>query len=298
MNKKPKFPCSSVAKLLVGLKEFTASDREKALEKISKKKKHRDGTLGKQRWTDKDQQTLTELLEKRSLFELGETAKSYIFDRWKYKEKGVKKWMDFKQTLKGKLKEEEALEILDEVYPVDQKRELGKELLSNEYLVGVEDIFLSLIAEKRVEDIKAPFTKDNFLDVLRKIDDEVVDATYFGQGQAYMELLDVDNFWLCYVGVNTPIAIMDKEIMFARRFYGIGSEIYGVDMREDFDEAALRIENLHTFDDMEMEDRVIVAKIKRDRKYMRKLERVIRELAWPYYNLLIKYNGRIPKDIL
>ncbi len=295
-----KFPCSSAGKLLVGLKEFTKANRRDALELVAKKKQKRDGTLGGKRWTPKNEKDLNDLMAKRKVFELGEGAKTYIFDRWKYKSKSVKKWMEADQVFKGKIVEKEAVKLLDEVMPLPIKRKLSEGFISNDYLVGITDISLSLTGIKEVdeiEDIKCPYNKDNFLDVLKKIDDEAIDPLYYCQAQCYLEIQNAETYRLCYCGMNTPKPILNRELMRARRKYFIGSTFFETDMVARYEEAVKRITNLHTFDDMSMDERVIYATIKRDRKYMRKLERVINTIARDYYMLLVKHNGRIPKEL-
>jgi hypothetical protein len=207
----------------------------------------------------------------REAGELSATAKTMIEETFLQLEYGARKPVVTREMIKGHLNESEAIRVLDKVMPIDAYRKLytGQRKF-NDYFIGSCDIPLP----DAVEDIKNSYDLTTFF----KVRESTIPATYYAQGQVYMDLWGVDTFRLCYVLTSTPEELIQEE---EKSFFFK----YGSDESEDYLQACEQIRSIHEVDHIPAEHRVKVFTFPRDEEYLTELKSRV-EKAREYYATL------------
>ena len=221
--------------------------------------------------TDKQEAELKRLTAKRDApFELSQTAKTMVRNIWLQREYGHYRPMVVKETLKGHLCEDKAIDILDELMPVKGLRVANTKNYQNEFFTGTPDVPLE--EDDLIEDIKAPWDAETFKTA-------EPDQDYIAQAQTYMALLKISKYRLCYVLVNTPEDILEREIK--RYYFKFGQD----EDNEDYQEIAQRLRAAHNFDHIPLNQRLKVWTFYSDGSYQEEMVRRVKA-ARKYYDTL------------
>lgn len=153
----------------------------------------------KARKTEKDRELLQPYLDAS----LSAGAKTYLNSLAKEKVYGYRKQLDNKYLEKGKLLEEEAIELLN--YLRFKSYEKNTERRESEFLTGECDIY--------VPGVKTIDTKVSWsLDTFPAVSDDAHDPMYEWQGRGYMKLWpDVMEHEVVFVMLDTPEAMRKWE---------------------------------------------------------------------------------------
>jgi hypothetical protein len=189
------FRCSSLGKLMVGVKPALTSNQETELERLLEKNK--DGKI-----TEKQIITLGELLSKKTAKnDLSVTTKNYLDEI--HKQVLFKRKSDLKNKYldKGIQVEEQSLTIYSKVsnFPFYKNEEFFK----NNFICGTPDN-----CKGKVRDIKSSwdYTTFPFYEL------EIKNNDYLCQLNGYMELTGNNEAELIYCLVDTPFKIINDEL--------------------------------------------------------------------------------------
>lgn len=189
------FRCSSLGKLMVGLKPPLTPNQEEELVRLQ-------GLQNQGKITVKQTITLGDLLSKKlSKPELSATTKNYLQDLYREQYFKRNKAISTKYTDKGIICEENSLTL----YTETQKNLLLKNKVryNNEFITGEPDNTQGLI-----RDIKTSWDFTTF----PLFDIEVPNKDYYWQLQGYMMLTDTDKAELIYCLVDTPSKLIEDEL--------------------------------------------------------------------------------------
>lgn len=189
------FRCSSLGKLMVGVKPALTSNQESELERLLEKSK--EGKI-----TEKQQITLGELLAKKhAKNELSVTTKNYLNEL--HKQVLFKRKSDLKNKYldKGIQVEEQSLTLYSKVsnFPFYKNEEFFK----NDFICGTPDNF-----KGKIRDIKSSWDYTTF----PFYDTEIKNLDYIYQLNGYMLLTGLKQAELIYCLVDTPFKIINDEL--------------------------------------------------------------------------------------
>jgi len=185
-------------------------------------------------------------------------AKSFLkrlYGELKYGKQSYKKEIGTKYTTKGKMVEQQSLELIGlldgQTYVKNETR------VTNEFISGVPDSWIgdSIYNAIYVPDVKSSWDLETFLENLGK----PLTRQYWWQLQGYLDLTQALGGEVSYCLINTPPSIIEQERMnLAKR----------MDVVTDQDPAFLEaeaqlIKNL-TFDDMSPKERRLKFEVNRD----------------------------------
>lgn len=241
---------------------------DKQLERLNELQTRKDGN-GKP-LTDNMKAELADLITKRDAPpELSQGAKSYIEELWLQTKYGYKEPVVTEVLLKGNMCEQDAIQLVSDVLPVDEFRVKNKKHFEDEFFIGTPDIILTRI----VEDIKNAWTLKTFFNV------QSLDPIYYAQGQVYMHLTKRGKFKVHYCLVNTPLELVENE---QKRFFW---KYGGDEDNKHYRQAARQIEMNHCFDQIPKCERIKTFEFDYDPAFIADLQsKVI--LAREYYNTL------------
>ena len=193
-----------------------------------------------------------ELEKVKDEIELSETAKAYLVEIYCEEKYGRKRNIETSAMLKGTTQEEDGITALSIVDGKMYKKNTVQ--LSNEYVCGTPDIRRQILFEGNVigivDDIKCAWE----LQTHKKYMVAKIDQIYYWQLQTYMWLDDATIGRLGRVLINTPEFIIERELKKLR---------YSIPDSEHLEaEKQLRIN--HTFDDINIRERVIIQQCERD----------------------------------
>lgn len=189
------FRCSSLGKLMVGLKPPLTSKQEEELVRL--KSKLEDGKI-----TDNQTITLGQLLDKKlAKPELSQTTKNYLQDIYKEEFFKRNKAISTKYTDKGIRCEEFSLTLYTEAKNTLLHK--NKVRYNNDLITGEPDNTQGVI-----RDIKTSWDFTTF----PILEDEIPNKDYYWQLQGYMFLTDMENAELIYCLVDTPINTIEDEL--------------------------------------------------------------------------------------
>lgn len=190
-----KIRCSSIGKIMAGVSRNGITEKQK---------EELDGLLSRVKLTEKQAIRRNELIEKRDAKPtLSAGAKTEVEKLVKAEYllyKGAQLFSS-KETEKGNLCEQEAIDLLSEFY--FDTFEKNEEYFSNEFIMGTPDIHKN----KTIRDTKCPWSKLTM--PLTKKDAYNVD--YEWQMRGYMWLTESDEAFVHYVLVNTPEHLIKGE---------------------------------------------------------------------------------------
>lgn len=198
---------SQVSKLMTGNFGLSNTETELLEEYILREKGEFFSSTGKPLGlTDIMKENMKVLLEKRDNPQLGETAKSYIDEIFTSNWYGIPKDMYSKYTAHGNVNEPFSIDMLNRYLGTsfvknEQSRTDLELLLTGTVDIDAKDEFNAVI------DIKNPYDPHTFdrnrcLEITDRATGnkhlDNIQFEYYCQGQAYMELWDVENFYLFF----------------------------------------------------------------------------------------------------
>lgn len=232
----------------------------------------RERILNKVDLNDKDRGTLLFYEEKEKRFlnpELSQAAKKFLISRYgwhKYNKRVVPHGKSASPQAKGNELESDAIKILSQL----DKTEYIKPdcLISNDYMYGRCDIY----SDKKIIDIKTSWNINTFLETT----EVKLPSKYFYQMQGYMELYNIDVSEVCFVLLNTPIHLIDREIAKQTEKY-----VFGEITREKYEEEMQKCDMLFNYEKIPLKRRVIRFEVQRDKQVVEKVfQRVERCRVW------------------
>ena len=135
--------------------------------------------------------------EARERGDLSKTTTSYLKEVFIREKFGREKMWDTKETTKGKLKEEDSIDLVSTLFP-NKLLLKNKERRSNDFITGECDLVFEVTPGKRIViDVKTSW------DIFTFSGADMVKA-YHDQLQGYMWLWDADSAVLAYCLVDTP----------------------------------------------------------------------------------------------
>lgn len=241
-----KFRCSSLGKLMTGVKPNLTTKQEELLDTLLAKQ--RGGNI-----TEKQTVTLGQLLEKKNQKPtLSQTVKTYLEQLHKEEVFGKREQIRSKYLDKGVQVEEQSITLYSDV--TDTLFIKNKERRSNDFITGEPDN-----TQGKIRDIKSSWSLSTF----PMHDSSLSNDDYWWQLQGYMELWNMDDSELIYCLVDTPEELIQDELR--RTSWKLG-------FLELPDELEKEIRFNMTFSDVPKELRCKVFKVERDRLAMRQLE--------------------------
>ena len=261
---KVKIRASSAYKLMIGGHKWTEAQEAKLqdlLEREAGKKLH--ATTGKPLKMSAGQKAdLAELKKKKALpFRFGKTAITYIKELYIKEKYDYDTFMDSKETLKGKMCEQDGIALVSEVVKKPVFRMKNQVRIENHpHITGECDIDLGGKLDE-IEDIKCSWDKGTFIKV------DAWPEAYFAQGQCYMELYGRSKFSLHYCLVDTPEELVDREVLTAFYAYGGKGKLDPIYM-EEYLAAEKKIRANHKVSHIDPELRVKSFLFERDQKYI------------------------------
>lgn len=265
-----KFRCSSLGKLMTGVKPNLTDNQAEMLETLIAKQ--RGGNI-----TDKQTVTLGQLIEKCDARPaLSATTKNYLEQLHKEEVFGKCEELRSKYLDKGIQVEEQSITLYSEL--TNTLFIKNKERRNNHFITGEPDN-----TQGKIRDIKSSWSLATF----PMHDDRLTNVDYYWQLQGYMELFDKEDSELIYCLVDTPEELINDEMRRTGWKSGFTADIP--------DELEAEIRSNMTFSDIPAQLRVKVFHVKRDRLAMRQLEeQVIRCRA--YLNQLSERLGGFIQD--
>lgn len=244
-----RFRCSSLGKLMVGVKPALTANQKDELARLRAK-----AATGK--LTDKQHITLGQLIEKEiSVPSLSVTTQNYLKELHAQEVFGKFKDIQSKYLDKGNMVEEHGITLYSEV--TGQLFIKNRERRENDFIAGTCDN-----NQGKIRDIKCSWDLDTF----PLHDTELPSTDYWWQCQGYMQLWDLDTAEVIYCLVDTPDMLIKDE---KRKVLWRIAEI---DLPQELDD---EIENSMRFGDIPKELRVRVFPFDRDRAAMSMLEEQI-----------------------
>lgn len=187
--------------------------------------------------------------------ELSATAKKSLYKAYIQTKWGRSKEIKTKQMDKGKLVQDEIMEMMS--FFEDKVYERNTERRFNEWIEGECDCVHDI-----VDDYKASWEPETFIPNLI----EPVSKEYFYQGQGYMWLWDKREFRVIWGLVNCPEIILKNE-----RSKLLWSMDVATDLSPEYLEAAKEMEKNLIYDDIPMEERIVIARIQRDEEIIKRI---------------------------
>lgn len=222
--------------------------------------------------------------------ELSQTAKTYlkeVYGEFKY---GRREDFRSKYTEKGNLSEEECITMLSRLDKKLYKK--NEERLENEFLTGIPDIFEGESIRKAdyVIDNKSSWSLRTFLSVLG----DKLDPGYQDQMNGYFDLTGSSSGEVSYCLVDCPENILQEEKMWL-----LNRMVSRLEAATEFSpaylEASARLERLHKFVDIPIEERRIKFEVKRDQLFIDAVhEKVKKARIWLSEFEVLHLNGKKP----
>lgn len=189
---------------------------------------------------------------------LPDGAKSFLkrlYGELKYGKQSYKKEIGTKYTTKGKMVEQQALELIGLLDGQNyQKNDLR---VTNEFISGVPDSFIgeSIYNAIYVPDVKSSWDLETFLENIGK----PLSRQYWWQLQGYIDLTQSLGGEVSYCLINTPPSIIEQERMNLMKRMDVVTE-------EDpaYKEAEIILINNLTFDNIPAKERRLKFEVNRD----------------------------------
>jgi len=204
---------------------------------------------------------------------MGDTAKSYLEEMYIQKKFGRYKTIRTDEMTKGLECEEDSIDLLTK----HQKTLFIKneKTLSNDFITGTPDLFLN----NEVWDIKTPWDIFTFHKNEPPITHTKRLTNYGWQLMGYMWLTGATKAYLAYCLVNTPRHLVESEL--SRLRYKLNT--IDDDTNEAYQIESSKIELLHCYDDIAIEDRIRIFPIDRDEEKITAIQHRVEECR-DYYN--------------
>jgi hypothetical protein len=210
-----------------------------------------------------------ELRKTRNDEPLSETCKSYlakVYAEVKYGKRSLQQQKGNKYTEKGKLVEEDAIDLYCSV--VKEYFKKNDIRLNNEWLTGELDLYAGeeIYRATKVIDIKSPWDIETFFGNLGKD----LNPDYFHQLQGYFSLTGAREGEVAYCLVSAPESIINDEKFRLFRQLGVATM-----EAPEFIQAEAELLNNMIFDDMPAEHRVMRFPVQRDEALIDKIHQKV-----------------------
>lgn len=188
---------------------------------------------------------------------------------------------------KGILCEDDSIQLYSKVEGKLYSKNAQK--LHNQWFTGHPDIFLGddIYNAEEVDDIKSSFELDTFTPKLI----ETPDKGYEAQLNVYFDLCNCSKGNIVYTLVDAPFSVLEGE---KRKL------LYSMDViseeSPEFKIAALELEKMLTYPDIDYRERVIKIPIKRNDELIAKMKEKVPVLREWLVNFHKKHMGLYPKD--
>lgn len=213
---------------------------------------------------DHEKKTLEILTAKKERFnnpELSMAAKKYMITRysWEKYNRGTLSVNDKTSCLvKGNELEADAIKMLSKRDRTKYKK--GEEFISNDFIFGKCDIYSP--QRKKVVDIKVSWGIHSYLP--NHITE--LSTKYWMQMQAYLELYNLDFGEICWVLLNTPLFLLDRERNRFTEKYMTGE----IDA-EKFEENMERLDLNYDYSQIPTTRKIITFAVEREKGFMEKV---------------------------
>ena len=192
--------------------------------------------------------------------ELSETAKKHLYEVYIEAKWGRSEDISTKEMEKGKLVQDQIMDILSFMEDVIYKR--NTERKSNEWITGEADIISDIVT-----DIKASWKPSTFIPYLMG----PIPAMYAYQNQGYMWLWDKPAARTVWGLVDCPEQILKKERQKLLYSLDVAS-----DEADEYKEAVKELEFQLTFGDIPLSQRLIIKKSIRDEEIISQIPEKVR----------------------
>ena len=226
-----KIRCSAMSEIMGALKGGLTETQAKNLATLEAKEKR----------TAKQEETRKELLAKRDMpKELPKTCITYL-EKWvKERLYDWREELDTDPINKGKECEDEAIAMTIDRFGLSYNEKCNQSF-ENDWITGSPD----LMYEDEVFDTKVSFTPKSFpLFVTEPM--KKYNYNYWCQGQGYQALTGRRKYSVVYALVNTPKAIVDKEVYHKTRHLS----------SVEAEEMELKIRINHNYDQVNLKDKI------------------------------------------
>lgn len=200
--------------------------------------------------------------------ELSETTKSYLVSVYIEHKYGRKKDIQSKYLEKGKLAEEDSIDLLSKY----EKEFLQKneDWLQNDYISGTPDIFRGETIHTATEiiDIKTSWNLETFLSNVAK----PLNPHYIAQLNGYMALSGANTAWICYCLTSAPNSLVEDEKRKLLYRMNVVS-----DESPEYKLAALELENDMIFEDISINERILKFRVDRDDEMIENIYQKVRK---------------------
>jgi hypothetical protein len=188
---------------------------------------------------------------------LSKTAQKYLIEVYILEKYGRKKDIQTKQMKKGIEAEQDSIDLLSMYLKVPFSK--NDKRFTNDFITGFPDI----IDNDRIIDIKSSYDLWTFLG---NIPDKL-DSLYYWQMQSYMWLTNSKSAMITYCLVNTPMSIIEQE-----KYYLLKKMDVATEENPEYVKEAIKIEFNMTFDDIDINERVLVFNIERNEDDILKIQ--------------------------
>jgi hypothetical protein len=188
---------------------------------------------------------------------LSKTAQKHLIEVYIAEKYGRKRDIQTKQMKKGIEAEQESIDLLSMYLKLPFSK--NEERFKNDYITGLPDV----INGDTIIDIKSSYDLWTFLG---NIPDKL-DNLYYWQMQSYMWLTGTTKAIIAYCLVNTPESIIQQEKYYLLKKMDVISE-----ESPEFIQEAMKIEFNMTFDDILMDERILMFNVSRSEDDILRIE--------------------------
>jgi len=188
---------------------------------------------------------------------LSKTAQKHLIEVYITEKYGRRRDIQTKQMKKGIEAEQDSIDLLSMYLKLPFSK--NEERFKNDYITGLPDI----INGDTIIDIKSSYDLWTFLG---NIPDKL-DNLYYWQMQSYMWLTGTTKATIAYCLVNTPESIIQQEKYYLLKKMDVISE-----ESPEFIQEAMKIEFNMTFDDILMDERILMFNVIRSEDDILRIE--------------------------
>lgn len=188
---------------------------------------------------------------------LSKTAQKHLIEVYIAEKYGRKRDIQTKQMKKGIEAEQDSIDLLSMYLKIPFAK--NDKRFTNDFITGFPDI----IDNDRIIDIKSSYDLWTFLG---NIPDKL-DSLYYWQMQSYMWLTNAKSAMITYCLVNTPLSIVEQE-----KYYLLKKMDVVTEENPEYVKEAMRIEFNMTFDDIDINERVLVFNVERNEDDILKIQ--------------------------
>jgi len=207
------------------------------------------------------------MLMKSTPGKLHDNTKKYLLEIFIKEQYGRQKDIQNKYISKGLMVEEDSITLFSRF---ERNYYLKNEInLKNEYISGTPDLYLGESIEKAdvIIDVKSSWDIFTFFNTTLK----EVNEAYYWQLQSYMALTGAKTSKLAYCLVNTPEVLINDEKR--KLLWKMGAIS---DLDNEYIEASIEIDKISVYDDIPINQRVIITDIARDDYAIEKLYEMVK----------------------